>query len=277
MAAQSSGRFVGAAVRLETLERDEQFRAAILEQCSYLTPELALKWAAIEPERGNLSLSMMDDLSAFARRNGMKVYGHTLLWHMSVPDWAKPLLLQEKDWSLIRKHFASIIPRFSDVIEYWDVINEPIDTGDREDGLRDSVFLQAFGPDYIARALHEARLFAPSAKLMINEFGLEYDIQVESDRRYHLLKLLENLKRNGVPLDGLGIQAHLDLRKGQISEAKLSRLLHEVTDLGLDIVVTELDVKETNYTANARQRDQEVADAAAGPWMLLCRFSRSKA
>ena len=51
--------------------------------------------------------------------------------------------------------------------------NEPIETGYRTDGLRSSVFLQAFGVDYIARALWEARRLAPRAKLqLINEFGL---------------------------------------------------------------------------------------------------------
>ena len=112
---------------------------------------------------------------------------------------------------LIARYFASVIPRYGDVINTWEVVNEAIDVGHRMDGLRENVFLQAFGPDYISRALQQARTFAPKGQLLINEYGLEYDNTEERDRRYLLLKLLERLKQTKTPLDGLGLQSHLDL------------------------------------------------------------------
>ena len=122
------------------------------------------------------------------------------------------------------------------------------------------MFLRAFGPGYIERALREARLFAPEAKLYVNEFNLEYDSEEERARRYLLLKLLENLKKAGAPIDGLGLQSHLDLRKGSVSTVDLDAFLRDVEGLGLDIAITELDVKEADYVASVARRDALVAD-----------------
>ena len=75
------------------------------------------------------------------------------------------------------------------------------------------------GPDYLGRALHEARRWSPDGQLFINEFGLDYDLPDDQDRRRLLLKLLERLRKAGAPLDGLGVQAHLDLGKGPLAQA----------------------------------------------------------
>jgi len=259
--ATAAGRYYGTAVRIDRIAVDDQYRQAILRECTHLTPEFEMKWDAIERIRGKPSLAPMDDLVSFARANGMRMRGHTLLWYRSVPDWAAGVLLEHKDWSPIRNYFSTLISRYGDAIEQWDVVNEPIDTGHRTDGLRENIFLRAFGPDYIRRALDDARMLAPRASLMINEYGLDYDIPVERDRRYLFLKLLEGLKSAGAPFDAVGIQGHLDLSKGPFSPKVFGDFLQEIANLGLQIVITELDVKEYDYLAPAEERDRRVADA----------------
>jgi endo-1,4-beta-xylanase len=259
-AAAHHGRFFGSAVRIEQLNAEQDLRDAVLTQCLYLVPEVEMNWNVVEPEYGQLTFAKMDDLAAFASSYGKKVRGHTLLWYLGVPDWAVDRLRERRDWNLVARYFGSVIPRYGDVISEWEVVNEPIEVGHRMDGLRQSIFLDVFGPDYINRALTQARIFAPRGQLYINEYGLEYDIPEERDRRYFLLKLLERLRNANVPLDGLGLQAHLDLRKGQVSQPEIARFLKEVTGMGLSIIVTELDVKESDYVASAAQRDQMVAD-----------------
>lgn len=259
-AAAAGHRFFGAAVRIDGIEHDERLRQAVLRNCSHLTPEVDLKWDAVEPVRGELRLRAADDLAAFARRHGLKLRGHTLLWHNGIPRWAVESLSASADWTLIRRFFASLIPRFGDSIEEWEVVNEPIETGFRMDGLRRSPFLDAFGPDYIRRALEEARQFAPNARLMLNEYGLDYDIPVERDRRYLLLRLIERLRHEGAPLNGLGIQAHLDLRKGPFDQRVFAAFLREAAGLGLQIVITELDVMEADRSLAPAERDRRAAD-----------------
>ena len=245
---------------IEEVAREQDFRDLLLRECDYLTPEVALKWATVERSPGSFNFVSMDALANFALANNKRLSGHTLLWHKSVPPWATSLLIEKDGWSFVQRFFEAALSRYGHAIAQWDVINEPIETGYRMDGLRTSVFLAAFGVDYIARALWEARQLAPEAKLMINEFGLEYDLRVEHDRRYHFLKLIERLKGAGVPLDGVGMQAHLDLSKGALSADVLGRFLKEIADLGLFIVISELDVKEHDYILPVEQRDGRVAD-----------------
>jgi endo-1,4-beta-xylanase len=259
-AAAHDGRFFGCAGQIDEWNAEGDLRDAVLAETDYLVPEVELKWGAIEPDRGEFAFKSLDGFMKFAARNRKRVRGHTLLWHDSVPPWAHAVLRETRDWRAISDYFVSVIPRYGPIIDQWDVVNEPIETGGRLDGLRENVFLEAFGADYIARALAEARSLAPNAKLMINEYGLEYDLPEERDRRYLLLKLLERLKNSGAPLDGLGIQSHLDLRKGRISPGAVASFLKAVADLGLFIVVTELDVKESDYTAPVDGRDRMVAD-----------------
>jgi endo-1,4-beta-xylanase len=259
-AAAHGDRFFGSAVRINRLSAEEDYRAAVLRECYELVPEFELNWNEVEPAYGQLSFERVDNLSTLAIKVGKRLRGHTLLWHLSVPQWAVDMLRERPDWDLIARYFGSVIPRYGDVIEQWEVVNEPIETGYRSDGLRESIFLTAFGPDYINRALTQARVFAPHAQLLINEYGLEYDNPEQRDRRYLLLKLLERVKRSGVPLDGLGLQSHLDLRKGHISAPEISAFLREVVGMGLSLTVTELDVKESDYIASAQERDRIVGD-----------------
>lgn len=63
-----------------------------------------------------------------------------------------------------------------------------------------------------------------------------------------------------MPLDGIGLQAHLDLRKGRVSAGQIRAFLREIEGLGLEAVITELDVKEADYAASAEHRDAAVAD-----------------
>jgi endo-1,4-beta-xylanase len=260
VAAARNGRFFGSAVRIDALNTEQDLRDAVLRECAHLVPEFEMNWNEIEPAYGQLSFDRMDSLAGFAISNAKKVRGHALIWHLGTPQWAITMLRERRDWNLIARYFGSVIPRYGDVIGRWEVVNEPIDAGHRTDGLRESVFLEVFGPDYIQRALKQARSLAPRAQLLINEYGLEYDIPEERDRRYLLLKLIERLKYAGAPLDGLGVQAHLDLRKGSVSQPAIRTFLQEVAQMGLEIFVTELDVKEADYVAPADKRDLMVAD-----------------
>ena len=128
------------------------------------------------------------------------------------------------------------------------------------DGLRESIFLAVFGPEYINRALEQARIFAPHAQLMINEFGFEYDLPEERDRRYLMLKLLERLRRANAPLDAPWRSSALGFAQRACRGADDCDLLPDVANLGSPIYITELDVKESDYAASAEVRDRMVAD-----------------
>ena len=252
----------GAAVRAGQLYGNAAFAQAVIADCAIITPEVELNWNQVEPTEGTLDFYQADQISDFAQRHGKRMGGHVLLWHLSIPDWVKPELKQPGGWDFVRRYMSSVMPRYGAVTDHWEVVNEPLLMGSRDDGLRPSPLLDAFGPSYIDHAFRDARLFAPHAKLSLNEFGIIYAYKEEHDKRYHLLRLIERLKKAGVPLDGIGLQSHLDLGKSAAFDPKvLSDFLAELNNFGLEVRVTELDVKESDYMATVTARDQSVADA----------------
>lgn len=259
-AARTRGRYFGAAVRAEQLRQSAELRGAVLRDCQVLTPEIHLKWNALEWRKGEFNFAPVDDLLDFSQRHGMQVRGHTLLWDQGTPDWARQEMLRRRDWSLMSGHLERVLKRYGERITEWDVINEPIDTQGGAGGLRRNVFHRAFGPTYIERTLEEARALAPQAHLVVNDYGFEYDNPVDQARRKAIVALARRLRASGTPLDGVGVQAHLDLSKGPLAVEGLRDMTRQLVDLGLEITITELDVKEAGFHDAAAARDQKVAD-----------------
>lgn len=251
-------RFFGAAARFEQLEKEPALEALYRSECQWITPEIDLKWDALEWAEGQFSFQPADNLIRYATRNGINVRGHTLLWDQSTPRWAKKRLERERDWRLIERHFDVVLRRYQAQVSEWDVINEPIDS-DEADGFRRNCFHKAFGSSYISRAMHLAREKAPGVRLAINDYGFDYDNPVEEKRRSFFLKMLEKLKQADVPINSVGIQAHLDLAKGPLKQGTLDNFFKALAALELDVVITELDVKEHDLNAPLHVRDERVA------------------
>lgn len=255
-----TGRYLGMAVRSDFLRDAPGYAEVVLRECSSISPETAMKWAAIEPEAGHLDFRDADSLEDFALEHSLDMRGHTLLWHGSIPQWAAARLRDHGDWGIVQRYFSSVIPRYGRSVQRWDVVNEPIEVGQRDDGMRVNPFLAAFGPDYVERALEMARMFAPQALLYVNEHGMEYEAEFDTSRRYHFLRLLERLKARGAPIDGVGLEGHLDLKRSDLSEKGLSNFLANIADLGLRIAITELDVREYDFNLSVAERDARIAD-----------------
>jgi len=257
-AASSRGLYFGAAIQSATLG-DSRFRASVVRDCSIITPEWAMKWDSIAPSR-NYNFGEMDQLASFASRNGLTMRGHTLLWHKSLPRWAASALAANRDWALIDDHFSKVIGRYGNQVREWDVVNEPIEPSHGGNGLRQNQFYKAFGEAYIERALESAKARAPRARMVINEYGLEYNSGYEGQRRLSLLRLLERLRSRGAPVDTVGLQAHLDLRKGNVYADGIYGMMRDIRGMGLKVAITELDVAEANTGLSIERRDALVAD-----------------
>jgi endo-1,4-beta-xylanase len=259
--ARRGGRFWGVAGQASLLQTESNYTKLLVRECDVIVPEWEMKWAHVEPEQGRHDFAKADVFPRFANEQGLKIRGHALVWHRSVPGWAQAAMKAPSDWSIVASHIATMLKRYSgDSFIQWDVLNEVIEPKDnRDDGLRDSPFLRAFGPDYISKALIAAHERAPQMPLYLNEYGLDYDLSVDRSRRAALLRLLESLKRAQVPLHGLGIQAHLRTVGAPFSDKVLRGFLREVAGLGLKITITELDVRERDLARPLLERDRAVA------------------
>jgi endo-1,4-beta-xylanase len=246
--------FGTAAATYELKHRD--FVVAALRDCAQFVPEYEMKRDALEPQRGQYNFTDLDALFAFAALNGLSMRGHPLVWYYANPPWLEPALKARRDERLMTSFIQTVMQRYRMVSV--DVVNEAIATDGN--GLRPSMWLDAFGPRYIDMAFHAARAANPVTKLIYNDWGCE---QGPNDRfRATTLKLLDGLIARRVPIDGLGLQGHLEAFGPKVDQRKLHSFLEEVRARGLSIMVTELDVLDSGGPSNVAQRDSAVADEA---------------
>ncbi|WP_329327191.1 endo-1,4-beta-xylanase [Streptomyces luteogriseus] len=218
-----------------------------------LTPGNAMKWGSVEPSRGSYDWAEADRIVDFAEAHGQQVRGHTLLWHQQNPDW-----LTSGSWTrdqlgaIVQDHIATEVGRYKGRIAAWDVVNEPFN----EDGTyRPTLFHTTLGQDYIAQALTGARAADPGAKLYINDYNVE-GVNAKSTALYNLVK---SLKERGIPIDGVGLQAHLIV--GQVPST-LQQNIQRFADLGVDVAITELDIR-TQLPMTQAKLTQQAADYKA--------------
>lgn len=231
--------------------------ALIGQQFSALTPENQMKWSEIERLPGRPIWTASDQLVDFARRHQQIIRGHTLVWHKQLPTWlALSFANADELETILKRHIREEVGHFAGKIYAWDVINEPLsDSGE----FRKSIWFSVLGSHYIETALRTAHVADPNAKLYINEF----DVSSDNAKMMGLLRLLNELKRADVPIDGVGIQGHFAV--GEVPN-NFARDLAEFAALDLDVAITELDIRiEGPPDAEKLQRQAEdyktIADA----------------
>ncbi|MEV6030076.1 endo-1,4-beta-xylanase [Nonomuraea sp. NPDC052116] len=201
---------------------------------SGVTPGNELKWDATEPREGEFTFADGDFLVDFATRHGMTIRGHTLAWHSQTPDWVfqnadKELLLRR-----LETHVRTLVTRYKGKIAAWDVVNEVVDEN-QPDGLRRSKWYEIAGLDFIRTAFRVAHEADPDAKLFINDYNTEFPRKREA-----LYALVKRLKAEGVPIDGVGHQLHLNIEYPPASSVEAT--IERFATLGVDQQITELDV-----------------------------------
>ena len=260
--AVSKGLIYGAAAANWELDRDAVLRRTFARQCGFVVPEWEMKWGTIEATRGIRDYSAPDRIVAFADSHALKVRGHVALWHRNLPKWVEPALKTEGE-AVIVAHINDLLAHYKGKIRSWDIVNEAIEPKDGlPDGLRNSVFLKWLGPDYIAHAFSIAIAADPDIQPFYNEYGLYHNDDIDAQRRTAVLNLLEKLKTQGAPIYGLGIQGHLRLDR-PFDPSVFATFLRQVANLGLKILITELDVDDRYLSQTVSERDRLVGDRAA--------------
>ena len=257
-AAESRGLLYGCAVRASHLAQDPAFAQLVASECGMVVPENELKWEALRPSASSFSFDAADRVAAFAQQNGLRLRGHTLVWHAALPAWFAGHATAQNAGALLDEHVAAVVGRYAGRMHSWDVVNEAVETNDgRADGLRETIWLRLLGPDYIDRAFNAAAKADPAAMLVYNENGLEYTWS--APKRQAVLALLRGMRARGVPVHALGIQAHIQTRH-TLDLDGLRSFMADVEALGLKVLVTEMDVADETLPADATARDQAVAD-----------------
>ncbi|WP_342645333.1 endo-1,4-beta-xylanase [Mucilaginibacter sp. CSA2-8R] len=227
---------IGVAVTPRELKSEEG--KLIVKEFNSITAENAMKMAPLHPEENRYYWNDADSIMAFAQRNHIKVRGHNLCWHAQAPAWmfkdsagndvSKEVLLKR-----LKDHITTVASRYKGKIYAWDVVNEAI--ADDTTFLRKSKWSQITGQDFIAKAFEYAHAADPKAALFYNDYNTE-----QPAKREKIYKLLKGLLDAGVPINGVGLQAHWSVNNP--SREELEKSIQMFSSLGLQIQFTELDI-----------------------------------
>ncbi len=253
---------VGNAISAEDLEG---VRLDLLKKhFNVATAGNAMKPDAIQPTKGNFTFSAADKMVDKVLSEGMKMHGHTLVWHQQSPAWMNTktgtgdkvvYLSRTEALNNLRTHIKTTVEHFGDKVISWDVVNEamndnPTNPKDYKASLRQTPWYQAIGPDYVEQAFLAAREVLDkhpewNVKLYYNDYN--DDNQAKSTAIYNMVKDINDrykkTHKGKLLIDGIGMQAHYSLSTNP-ENVKLS--LERFISLGVEVSVTELDIMAGN-------------------------------
>jgi endo-1,4-beta-xylanase len=248
---------------------DPAYRALVARESTLIVAENEMKWQGLQPTRDAYRFGPADKMLAWAQENGMQMRGHNLFWQAEkwLPGWvanqsfgAQPAGAIEQ---LMRTHVRTVCEHFGKVIDSWDVVNEAVDPLDGK--LRENALTRPIGAiEQVDLAFRLAREYAPHAQLVYNDY-MRGDAG-SARHRAGVLALLAELRRRGTPVHALGLQSHIgswdETDRGRADLVAWRRFLDEVSAMGFDLLITELDVNDRRLPGDIAKRDAGVASAA---------------
>jgi endo-1,4-beta-xylanase len=249
--------WIGAAVMASPLVHDSAYAATARREFNIVTTENALKFEPLRPAPDEYDFQEADLIVKFARTNGMRLRGHTLVWKRQLPSWLTAVRRSREDViALLRDHIHTVVGRYRERIYAWDVVNEAVQLQGEEDSppLRATFWLETIGPEYIDLAFRFAREADPQARLFYNDgIGSRRGPKAEA-----VIAFVRSLLRREVPLNGVGLQLHVSLTRPP-DVVGLTSVMRELSDLGLEVHVTEMDVATDGYSGTQEEKEARQA------------------
>lgn len=224
---------IGTAINTPQIEEKDSGAARLIpQQFSALTPENIMKAQLIQPGWETYNFDLADKLVAYAQKNNLKINGHTLIWHSQLPLFMHNMQDADSVRRYFENHITTVASRYDGKVYSWDVVNEALN----EDGtMRNSIFLQKLGDDYIVEAFRLAQKAAPHTRLYYNDYNIE-----QPKKRAGAIALIKKIQAAGVRIDGVGIQGHWNIANVPMQDIEQS--IKEFSALGIEVMFTELDL-----------------------------------
>ncbi|KAH8809346.1 glycoside hydrolase superfamily [Xylogone sp. PMI_703] len=201
-----------------------------------LVPGNSMKWEVVQPGEHQWNFTLADEIADLAQHNGQYLRCHNLVWHEQLPSWlVNGTWGRENLTAVLINHIQTEVSHYRGRCYAWDVVNEALNDNGT---LRSDMWLQTIGPEYLIIAFEAAAKADPNVKLYYNE----YDIEFEGPKHDGALKLVKMIQDAGLKIDGIGFQSHFAADTAPGLDEQL-RCMKDFTDLGLELAVTELDVR----------------------------------
>ena len=231
--------------RLSSEAQNAAYKTRFADLFNYAT--VGFYWRWYEWQRGKPLYPYTDKVVAWCRKHNIRMKGHPLLWgdEAGVPPWSHGQPSPE----IQRQRVETIIHRYQGKIEFWEVVNEPSHLAEPK----------------IDQPYRWARLADPTACLIVNDYS------VLADSGPGFFKLLTTAKRNGVPFDGIGIQAHEPLTM-RFPLDRVQAILDQYATLGKGLNITEFTPASAGKKITGSHREGVWDEAAQADYAV--RFYR---
>ena len=214
-------------------------QSIIAKQFNTVTLENAMKAEVIYPHQGKVDFSGADAFIDFAKQNNMFTVAHTLVWHNQTPDWFFTNSKNEpntpaQQLEQMRKHIELVAGRYKNKVNAWDVVNEVI----ADDGsYRPTVWVNRVGDGdtMVKAAFKYAQQYSPNTELYYNDFNAW-----RPEKRDGIIRMIKMLQKEGIRIDGIGIQAHWGLNFPKMQY--IEQAIDAYAALGIKVMITELDI-----------------------------------
>jgi endo-1,4-beta-xylanase len=235
---------------------DPKLSQITADQFSVLTPENEMKWQVVEPTQGTFNWTGADNLVRFAEEHGQRVRGHTLVWHNQLPNWltqgvAAGTISNSQLLNLLHQHITTEVGRYRGRIWQWDVVNEMFTDSNPSQLNPNDFWISHLGPGVIADAFRWAKAADPRAILCYNDYNIAGE-DGSNAKFQAVFSMVQNLKAQGVPIDCVGDQGHLDLQYG-FNPDLMTQDLRQYASLGVKVAITEADVRTFVETTDSNQ------------------------
>src|SRR5215831_716046 len=230
------------------------YDAVVAREFNLIVAGNVMKWSSIHRDsRYAYRWSNPDSMVAFAQANGMKVRGRMLVWYQQNPAWLTGTTWDPETLKVVLKeHIDSVVGHYKGKILAWDVVNEAFNDGTGSLRVTGSPWATTLGAGYIDIAFQEARAVDPAALLFYNDYNLE----TPGLKQDSVFARLGGMKARGIPIDGIGFQAHFQVNAdatGVPSKETLIATFNRFAALGLKIHITELDIRVRTPGATAAE------------------------
>ena len=228
---------IGVAVNQRNVTKPEQ-SALVKKEFNSITAENDMKPEPTEPREGEFNWENADRIANFARQNGIRLRGHCLMWHSQIGRWMTAEgTTKEQFYARMKNHIQAIVSRYKDVIYAWDVVNEAMsDDANATDPYRQSAMYRLCGDEFIEKAFQYAHEADPKALLFYNDYST-----VDPHKRDRIYNMVKKMKAKGIPIDGIGMQAHYNIYYP--SEARLDSAITLFKTVVKHIHITEFDIR----------------------------------